>query len=417
LPELRRVLSQVNTLIEAVEKDIATGENATEDHDVPWIRRSGQVGAENEEAISVTSCESQVSQMRGITGNRAKAAHKKQLQMLAPLLDRLGRTLTDAAPHVASYAASLPDDPPREPQRTPPGQSNVVVARDVLPEPPQPQRASLFSLLSVSGRRSGASTLPRGNDSDDYPESEDEDEIIEPDYVDFVSGSVNTSRGEVRGRGSRSSTDDASSLLGAYLAAASLSSLLSDDDGGDSGGLPGLVRLLRQRDAGSGSGGGIDIHIHAIVTGPGVATGGLAMLGEQPVAPSPTRPSLFSSSSRRSGIVEPRSPGVVAPVDDEELGIFADLYSENPAPVDLQNGSPPSGVTEHRSSSANSLDNVDSVSGDSLRISADNSRSPWRRNQPLRENSSQSSRGGAIFRVIRRVSRRSLRPDENGSSG
>lgn len=344
---------------------------------------------------------------------------KRQLEALVPLLDRLGRTLTDAAPHLASYAASLPNEPTREPERTAAGESNVVVAQEVLEEATTPERRSgLFSLLPVSSRSPAPPVLETSHVS---VISDDDEDAIEPDYVDFVSGGVNTTRGEVRSRGGRSNSDEAG-LLGAYLAAASLGSLASDDDGNEAGGLQGLGRLIRQRETGGTGGGGIDIHIHAIVTGPAVGNGTMAVIGEPQITP--PRPTLFSSNSRRSGIAEPRIPPS-APVDEEELGIFSDLYSENPTPVDLQNGVLPSAISRAGSISSDPVDEIESLASDGRAprqnsFRSETSRSPRRRGIMPREipSSATGRRGGPVSRLFRRLSRRSLAdPDRSRDRG
>lgn len=423
LPELQRVFHVVNTMLDqTLEKG---KENVEEEHlrNVPWmsggvvdddmddlpplLSNSGADGGETAPLIG-PNVESAASPAP-TNDDLQMIALKKKLQTLVPLLDRLGRTLTDAAPHVASYAASLPDEPAIEPERVAPGESNVVIAEEEEEPSPEPSDrhstiGGLFSLLPVGGRSAPPPAVT--------PEPAEDEELVEPDYVDFVNGVVNTTRGEVRTRGGRSSSsDDGAGLLGAYLAAASLGSAANDDDGdGSGGGLQGLGRLIRQREANGGGGGGIDIHIHAIVTGPAVGgggLGGLAMLGDPQIAT--PRPTLFSTNSRRGGITEPRIP-LSAPVDEEELGIFSDLYSETPTPVDLQNGVLPA-EGRGRTGSIGSgpfddladLESIASVvSRRSRNSSIERARSPGRR----RSDANADRRGGPVSRLIRRLSRR-----------
>jgi hypothetical protein len=435
LPELQRVFSVVTELLEqSVEKDNNIEEPTN--HYAPWIGG----GLEEEMPSLLSDAEYEMESHRPLLGDenardvvpdeeakdeersvgqpmasRSKNPNlKKQLQTLVPLLDRLGRTLTDAAPHLAAYAASLPDEAPKEPERTAPGESNVVIAREVFEEPAPERRSGLFSLLPVGGR-SPAPAPPIVEPSDVAVVSDDEEEVMEPDYVDFASGVVNTTRGDVRTRGGRSSSDEAG-LLGAYLAAASLGSLTGDDDGNEGGGLQGLGRLIRQRETNGGNGGGgIDIHIHAIVTGPAVGNAGtMALIGEPQVTP--PRPTLFSSNSRRSGISEPRIP-LSAPLDEEELGIFSDLYSENPTPVDLQNGVLPA-ETGTSIGSVAPIEELESLDGRvSLRTSL-RSASPRRRsNAPPPPTTPPARRGGPVSRLFRRLSRRSLAHPERSFRG
>jgi hypothetical protein len=154
---------------------------------------------------------------------------------------------------------------------------------------------------------------------------EDEETVFDPDYVDFVNGVVNTTRGETRGPGGRrSASDDGASLLGAYLA---LSSLASDTESSNNGG---------------GGGPAIDIHIHAIVTGPGVGpTGAMAMLPAPPLVTAAAVPSTTTSSgrgglfsSRRGNAESSNRARAASQTDEDDMGIFADLYSENPSPLD-----------------------------------------------------------------------------------
>ena len=77
----------------------------------------------------------------------------------------------------------------------------------------------------------------QGNCSKDYSE----------DHKDFASGIVNTSRGEVRSgpRNRASQQDNVASLLGTYLAAASLGSTASSNGEKGSGATSSLARLLQ----------------------------------------------------------------------------------------------------------------------------------------------------------------------------
>mmetsp|Transcript_15339 Transcript_15339/g.17020 ORF Transcript_15339/g.17020 Transcript_15339/m.17020 type:complete len:863 (+) Transcript_15339:327-2915(+) len=347
-----------------------------------------------------------------------KMNFKQQLQTLAPLLDRLGRTLIDAAPHVASYAASLPND-----DEFTGNNENSTIPRGIETESigSHHDRPSLFSLFPIPARRQ-ESTSQLVQPDDTQGNSSGEEEVLQPDYVDFVNGFVNTTRGEVRNRSNRSSQEEGTGLLSAYLAAASLSSLAGEEDSNENSdnGMQGLGRLLRQRDNNNGNG-GIDIHIHAIVTGPGVGNGGmgLAVLGEPQVANA--RPTLLSANSRRASNTETRPLPSIVPVDEEELGIFSDLYSENPLPVDLQNGVVP--VEENRSNLINQtqIDQNENVENNVVHLNRDvipvvpamrrqHSVSPPRR-------STSSRRGGSFSRLLRRaLSRRNRGTSRTNSS-
>jgi hypothetical protein len=350
--------------------------------------------------------------------------NRRQLELLAPLLDRLGRTLVDAAPHIASLAASLPYEEEEQEAATQDAHLATTISEidsndeddnndgdddgdndsdlDSLPDLTAAERhphhaplGGLLSILSRSVSRGQAVPLPSNANSNanNHPSSASTFELahggIDPDHVDYAGGLVNTSRGEVRSgprSSNRSSNDDVASLLGAYLAAASLGGLsgtlddtLGNGDDGDNNNnnangntgannISGLGRLLRER--GTGGGGGIDIHIHAVVTAPGVTPGGLGFAtlgggggGGGATAPMATATPLggagrniFASPRERSSrSILRASRNVVPPVrtrqeveedqgDDDEssLGLFSELYSENPTPVD-PNGSPAPG--------------------------------------------------------------------------
>eukprot|EP00956_Cyclotella_meneghiniana_P026630 scaffold58107_cov70-Cyclotella_meneghiniana.AAC.1 len=98
-----------------------------------------------------------------------------QLRRLAPLLDRLGRTLTDSALHVACLADALPQ----------PGSEDSPVLTNQLSLSPPPQ-----SSASRSRDRNNTWTT-RVNDS---VNAEDMEALNDPDISDFINGMVNTTR-------------------------------------------------------------------------------------------------------------------------------------------------------------------------------------------------------------------------------
>ena len=257
---------------------------------------------------------------------------QRQLETLAPLVDRLGRTLTDCAPHMAALAASMDE----------PAESNQL---ETIEEHPS-TLGGLLSLLSRDRRpRNGqsVSSTAAAVQTNDVSVSaassttgglveEEEIETADPDLSDFVSGIVNTTRGEVRNgprSNNRASTgEDASNILGAYLAAASLAG--GDNTGNGEGTEDNLGRLLRERGTG-----GIDIHIHAVVTAPGME-GGIGMMTAPTGATAIPIPEIRSQSSRQRRQLPPAPtiPRVVERDDEDEDGIFSDLYTENPEPID-----------------------------------------------------------------------------------
>jgi hypothetical protein len=121
----------------------------------------------------------------------------------------------------------------------------------------------------------------------------------------------------------------------------------------------GIGQLLRGGSIGGGGSGGIDIHIHAVVTAPGMATGGLGITtlgggGALTATGIGGTRNLFSTTQRRNNTATTsilrtsRSPSGSLlssrrrnnlTEDDDDAGIFAELYSETPEPID-PNGSP-----------------------------------------------------------------------------
>mmetsp|Transcript_43310 Transcript_43310/g.104685 ORF Transcript_43310/g.104685 Transcript_43310/m.104685 type:complete len:628 (-) Transcript_43310:314-2197(-) len=349
LPELTRAVSVINDLLNQVATSEAARTRPGEGHDdLPWVAAAQPQNTSNPNY------------------------NRRQLQNLAPLLDRLGRTLTDAAPHVAALADSLPSTRSVESNTATGAEDNDDDSTpDSLPDlnvsgEHPPTTGGLLSLWNRERRNQNIHP-------DEVRSGLLTDEDLDPDYVDFASGVVNTSRGEVRaGPRSRPQNDDVASLLGAYLAAASLSNAVGGDDnsneeGGSGAGAQSLGNILRERGNGGGGGsGGIDIHIHAVVTTPGGAGGGggglgLAALGGGPIPTATvigsgngggntggggTGRTLFASrdrGSRTPSILRSRhshtTPAVPVSEEIEDTSLFSELYSENPEPVD-PNGSP-----------------------------------------------------------------------------
>jgi Ubiquitin family len=393
LPELYRVLGAVQARLESVVTDTTASSNAvapSSSHSLPWLP------TETGETHSRT----------------ARGQQQVALELLAPFLDRLGRTLVDAAPHVLALADAMgqESDDAEEEEEEPD------------PSPPPSTLGGLLSLLSVRdrGNRHGSvassnaavpsvvsdvevslasSTTgePAAHADEEEEEIEEEEDVaaasLDPDLRDFSTGVVNTTRGDSRNR-SRSTDDTTASLLGAYLAAMSLS-----DSG--SGVTEGLGRLLR----GNGTG-GIDIHIHAVVTAPGLEgaiglaalTGGTAIPVATPVvnatvanaSPSGGLSGLFGGGSPREsrsrGVSVRRArttaadnslmpPSMDSPEEDSDL--FAELYSETPEPINPNGTS--SSTTAHSTpstgTSVRSMERSVSASGASFHRSRSRSRS------------------------------------------
>jgi hypothetical protein len=400
LPELRRAVAVVNDLLTEIVPATTTSTGTTTTTTtteepptagyLPWIQTpNSRSGDEDSSSLPEmvrrgetsniltpvdTDDDEDADDQQGTFGIAPRPEqpqyNRRQLQNLAALLDRLGRTLTDAAPHLASLAATLPEEP-AAPAPVETTESEDVLARD-LPNLEGGHHPPLGGLLSLWSRERRRQTMANEEANAEAGTGHN----IDPDRYDYASGLVNTSRGEVRsGPRSRSQNDDVASLLGAYLAAASLGGMAGADDNDnnndDDGNASGLGRLLRERGTGGGGGGGggggIDIHIHAVVTSPGIVPGGLGLaalgggtptlmgtaLGGGTPTLGTTR-NLFSSARDRTNRSTPTS-SILRPSrhvssssasnsheNEEDTGLFAELYSETPAPVD-PNGSPEPG--------------------------------------------------------------------------
>jgi len=369
LPELFRAVSVVNELLSEVVSGASPNSLSTSleegNDDLPWIRETPTNATSPSDSASYDDVDSETRNnilddkppaQEPEPSPRRPAFSRRQLQNLAPLLDRLGRTLTDAAPHVASLADNLPPEL-SAPEGNREDDSASSTPRDMPEIAEGGEHPPLGGLLSLWNRERRRQSQSASNDDSQSASN------VDTDHVDYASGVVNTSRGEVRaGPRSRPQSDDVSSLLGAYLAAASLGGVAGSDDNEEGG----LGRLLRERGGGGGGGsGGIDIHIHAVVTAPGGGGGdglGVTTLGGPIPAATvvggggsgggggSTR-TLFSPSTRdRSSSL--RTPSILrsrhshshqhsntGEDDVEDAGLFSELYSENPDPVD-PNGSP-----------------------------------------------------------------------------
>ena len=341
--------------------------------------RESNNATESDEGATLETTEQQQPQPpRQLLFSENNAQYNSQeLQNLATLLDRLGRTLTDAAPHIALLAANLSSEGggSNDPEEESMEHDAVDDALEEIAESLRTDAGANASdtpirgLLSMWSRerrnRSNGTSLLRSLTSTRQTRrgraglSHSTAPLVDPDHEDYVSGIVNTTRGEVRtGPRTRTSNDDVANLLGAYLAAAALGNG-SSGEGDREDGTSGLGQLLRG--GAGGGGGGIDIHIHAVVTGPGgtfvpgAGTGNAAALFGGTAVGGPRN--IFSTNRRTttpnnnnnsgSSVIRNRSRSgsfasirrrVTPPDDGDAEGIFDELYSETPEPID-PNGS------------------------------------------------------------------------------
>ena len=467
LPELNIALSRVSELLgELVQRDqgrfvndqkdfdeneledlrphVAIGSNHSNERaksDLPWMaRKSG-----DEDAARTGNSEENISNLYDESNGGREAEHvsnndfstleeeprssesglnhdvrtlysQGELRNLATLFDRLGRTLTDVAPHIASAAASLPAQEPANSLSTNEQNSSANTQSSNSFEV-DTSSAPLGGLLSLWSRERERARRNNSQEENTTARPVAPSAPVDPDHIDFASGIVNTTRGEVRSgpRSRASHQDDVASLLGTYLAAASLGSAVSSNDENGSGATSSLARLL-QRGAGGGSGdNGIDIHIHAIVTAPGISPGGMGIAtltsgGSSPTATLGGARNILSSnrSSIRAdgGILRTGtslSSNVVEPPEEDYNDLFSELYSESPTPID------PNGSPTQREGDSNIHSSADGSTGDD---GTENNYSPAN----LGDNSEQvGSPSDAAFTTPPSNRRRSSQRRESGS--
>mmetsp|Transcript_642 Transcript_642/g.1035 ORF Transcript_642/g.1035 Transcript_642/m.1035 type:complete len:1191 (-) Transcript_642:65-3637(-) len=254
-----------------------------------------------------------------------------QLRQLAPLIDRLGRTLTDAAPHIASLADTLPRHPSPLPQARPVPRTDQVGDGS---ESFAAQASRLYFGINSEDDHDGRSESASSTATADAQVAEVETPV-DPDLTDFVNGMVNTTRG-----GSSRDTNRepiSSNLLASYLSSIGAGGGALTAGGGDNNDAPRVVRVGGGDGAlfgaGGGAGPGIDIHIHAIVTGPGMTPTGLGGLGIGGGGTPVNRNANVSAPVTATPVQQQSSGGGI---DGDEIDhLFSDLYSESPPPVNL----------------------------------------------------------------------------------
>jgi len=324
LTELSRTFSNVENLIQSI-SHVPT--NTATQTNLPWL-------VEDE-----TLCTDQLD--------------FEQLKILAPLLDRLGRTLIDFAPHITSLATSLENS------------AKCGNCEDDLSE----------STESPSRRRLRVSLEDSEGDSSN------------PDLADFVNGMVNVSTRENRRESGRGGLNERTTSANGGRTGNGAALLGSIFTGGDDAGT--LTRLLRASNSNGsegatsgtngGNSGGIDIHIHAIVTpAPGIAVlGGETGLGFAMQPSEDYRVQLDDSAPTNTSLEDLPVPLNVH--DDDDMGLFSELYSENPPPL---------------SSTAAMVDNdiLNDVTGELQELMSNEPENPVQYSSPIPQDRTQPSR-------------------------
>jgi len=416
----------------------SSGQDGASPSALPNLDESNEEAQAQNQATSgdIPSSDVDAQSLHGGRSHNVRSSYSQaELLNLSTLFDRLGRTLTDVAPHVASIAATLPALQAESNSSTTDEQNSLTITENPNSFDDEASSAPLGGLLSLWSRERERARRNNTGQENSTTRVITSTAQVDPDHLDFASGIVNTTRGEVRSgpRNRASPQDDVASLLGTYLASASLGSTATTNDDNGSGATSSLARLL-QRGSGSGDN-GIDIHIHAIVTAPGVSPGGMGIATLSSGSGSPTATlggarNVFSNRNNvrvdggilRSGTS--LSSNVVEPTDEEDYSdLFSELYSESPTPID-PNSSP---VREENETIITSSANRNSDDDD-----AENNRSPTRMSDNTEElesrgdaslvtppsNRNRSSprrqiRSGGVFRLFRRRGSRANNQDRS----
>jgi hypothetical protein len=256
---------------------------------------------------------------------------RSDVQILAALFDRLGRTLIDLAPHVVSLATTFPDHTT----------SGVAEEEGSRKFPTSYTTANLDQSSTSSPQIPASPVLFHPGVAASVTPEQQRDENI-----DYVSGLVHTrvatssSSTYITGVNSDSvrSGRDRAAAIAAFLENTGTSDYSSSSAGAgdapedneetntnsDSSSFPeSLARLI----AGGGSdGGGIDIHIHAVVT-PGFLPGGGLLFGGLTGADVGT--ASTTDVTTLSPVSEVAAPPSTAHIqNDEDMGLFDELYGE-----------------------------------------------------------------------------------------
>lgn len=345
------------------------------------------------------------------SSNKEDSGHikfdKHVLEALSPMLDRLGRVLTDAAPHVAAIAESLHNPSPSDSQsvkckvKTINSESvNSNVINELLVSCNNDRNNSIssssfgYAIDDTSASVPLLSNTTSSERSTIYSQEDEYNQVcpnnayLDPDYADFVNGFINSaftgersSTGRVVAQrmmlGSNSNAANlGTSLLSAYLSSSGVGDVTNSANGEDvhqtnQGGVG--QRIFRidgetaTRDAlgnrsdfgdsgdGAGSNGaGIDIHIHAIMTGPGGIGGGEGNFSGTPGLLHNSMPSVATTSTSlpQNMLLNSEIPDVHANSsshfaenrtvsvnlsDNDDIGLFSDLYSDTPLFHDTTN--------------------------------------------------------------------------------
>lgn len=274
--------------------------NLTNHNQLPWVKTHCE--REQSDGDSIDSCRNDE---HGVSeSTKSINFDKRNLEALGPLLDRLGRVLIDAAPHVAKVAESISSEA-HDSGNDRHQMENTDIAMDTS-DPP-------------SLRPSWAPARTASLFEPETDETTNDRLSTNPDFVDYVHSFINhRNEGSSGRRSARRSQGEGlgSSILSAYLA--SLIGGMDVPNGTRNS--PRVIRIGGSNDDET-AGPGLDIHIHAIVTGPGGPFGMPDFLNNL------GNGATQNTNTQGSGNVEP----VHQPMQEDDTEQFHNLYSEQPS--------------------------------------------------------------------------------------
>lgn len=256
---------------------------------------------------------------------------RSDVQILAALFDRLGRTLIDLAPHVVSLATTFPDNTTsgvadEEGSRkvsTSYTTSNVDQSSTSSPQTP------VSPVLFHPGVAASVTPEQQPDENIDYVSGLVHTRVATSSSSTYMTGVNSDSARSGRDRAAAiaaflentGTSDYSSSSAGAGDATEDNEETITNSDGSS---FPeSLARLI----AGNGSdGGGIDIHIHAVVTPGFLPSGGLLFGGLTGADVGTTSTSDVTTLSPVSEAAAP--PSTAQLQNDEDMGLFDELYGE-----------------------------------------------------------------------------------------
>jgi hypothetical protein len=342
---------------------------------LPWQKHASAVveDVSSNEATATTTHPNNGSFV--VSSSAPRATTRQDLQGMASLLDRLGRTLTDIAPHIAALAATLPEEAASlSENQTSPAETTTALELAGQEESAQANDASRDAAVDGGVTSSeGRVPNPSSNSDPNMPllvslrdaiaasqAALQEQRQERPDEsIDFINGMVHArsaSGSSVAvggaGHGSSASGDERRPSRTRNSREAMIASLLAGHSTNGSATLAALANATgnsngsnnRAGDNGAGnddgteSGGGgrasIDVHFHTVITPPGFGAGGIVFGGGglAGMLEDVELPINFSNGNNTTGYSNSnlaRNIMLNQPEENEDdMGLFDGLYGE-----------------------------------------------------------------------------------------